>query len=116
MLRTGTHDVESVTFEELGEIGEFSVMVVYSEHSTASGALLSFVFITNIGDVDFNRSFLLGLDMSTSFDHVLSFALYSGGRYRVYVYDIERNGILSNGVRCPASAADVITGTEQPIK
>ena len=110
--RVGTHDIVCVTFEELGEIGEFRVMVVYFEHSAASGALLSFLFITDSGDVDFSKSFLLALDRRTSFDHLLSFESYSGGRYRVYVYDIERNGVLSNGVGYPACTNDVITGSE----
>jgi hypothetical protein len=73
-------------------------MVTYSEYSTASGALFSFVFITNRGDVDFSRSFLLTLDKNTS---LLPFDLYPG-LYRIYVYNIEQDGTLSNGVGYPA--------------
>ena len=74
------------------------VTTVYSEHSTASGALFSFVFITDSGDVDFSRSFLLALERNTSHNHT---HLYPG-HYRVYVYDIEHDGTLHNGVGYPA--------------
>ena len=38
------------------------VSVGYSEGSAASGALFSFVFLTEDGGVDFNRSALLALE------------------------------------------------------
>ena len=59
------------------------------------------MFITDSGDVDFSRSFLLALDRNTSHNHTLPFDLYPG-QYRVYVYDIEQDGTLHNGVGCPA--------------
>lgn len=68
--------------------------------------MFSFVFITADGDVNFNRSFLLALDRNTSLNYILPFDLYPG-RYRVYVYDIERNGALSNGVRYPAVTSEL---------
>ena len=74
------------------------IKALYSEHSTASGALFSFVFS---GDVDFRRSFLLALDRNTSHNYTLPFDLYPG-HYRVYVYDIEHDGTLNNGVGYPA--------------
>ena len=78
-----------------------TVTTVYSEHSSARGALFSFVFITDSGDVDFSRSFLLALDRNTSDNHTLPVDLYPG-HYRVYVYDIEHDGTLHNGVGYPA--------------
>ena len=96
----GTHDVVMVaTLETHGKA--IILKTVYSEHSTASGALFSFVFITDSGDVDFSRSFLLALDRNTSHNHTLPFDLYPG-HYRVYVYDIEHDGMLRNGVGYPA--------------
>ena len=59
------------------------------------------MFITDSGDVDFSRSFLLALDKNTSHNHTLPFELYPG-QYRVYVYDIEHDGTLNNGVGYPA--------------
>ena len=76
--------------------GDVTLTAVYSKYSTASGALFGFVFITDSGDVDFNRSFLLALDRNT-----LPFDLYPG-HYRVYVYDIEHDRTLHNGVGYPA--------------
>ena len=79
------------------------VDTIYFMHSTASGALYSFVYITNSGGVNFSRSYLLVLDRNTSLNHTLPFDLYPG-HYRVYVYDIEYNGRLVNGVGYPAVA------------
>ena len=78
-----------------------TLTATYSDHSTASGALFSFVFITDSGDVDFSRSFLLALDRNTSHNHTLPFDLYPG-HCRVYVYDIEHDAKLSDGVGYPA--------------
>ena len=94
-----------------------SIMITahYSEHSDASGALFSFVFITENGDVDFTRSNLLALDRNTSLNHTLPFDLYPG-HYRVYVYDIECNRTLSNGLQYPAMTDElIITGNGQGI-
>ena len=107
MLHAGTHGVKSVTFEKLGGRREVNAMVDYFDNSTASGALLSFVIVTGSGEVDFSKSFLLALDRNASHNHTLP---YGGGHYKVYVYDIERNEILSNGVGYPACAKEVITG------
>ena len=59
------------------------------------------MFIDDNGDVDFTRSALLALDRNTSLHHTLPFNLYPG-QYRVFVYDIESDGTLSNGVGYPA--------------
>ena len=83
-----------------------TVTTIYSEHSFARGALFSFVFITDSGDVDFSRSFLLALDRNTSHNHTLPFDLYPG-HYRVCVYDIEHDGTLHNGVGYPAVAEEL---------
>jgi hypothetical protein len=70
----------------------------YSELSTASGAILSLVYITESG---FSRSFLLALDGNTSYYYSLPFNLYPG-QYMVHVYDVECDGVLPNGVGYPA--------------
>ena len=90
------------------ENSTFTIQAVYSDHSTASGALFSFVYITDNGDVDFSRSFLLALDRNTSRSHTLPFDLYPG-HYRVYVYDIECARTLHNGVGYPAVTEELFT-------
>ena len=85
-----------------------ALMTVYSEHFTASGALFSFVFITDSGDADFSRSFLLALDRNTSHNHTLPFDLYPG-HYSLYVYDIEHDGTLHYGVGYPAVTEELFT-------
>ena len=90
---------------------EIELSTVYSEFSDARGALLDFVFIDDNGDVNFNRSVLLALDRNTSLSHTLTFDLYPG-QYRVFVYDIESDGTLSNGVGYPASRDDFTLTTQ----
>ena len=65
------------------------------------------MFIDDNGDVNFTRSVLLALDRNTSLHHTLPFNLYSG-QYRVFVYDIESDGTLSNGVGYPAVTDQLI--------
>ena len=103
----GTHDVAMATALEMHQ-ETIVLMTVYSEYSTASGALFSFVFVTDSGEVDFSRSFLLALDRNTSHNHTLPFDLYPG-HYRVYVYDIEHDGTLQNGMAYPAVTENLFT-------
>ena len=69
------------------------------------------MFIDVNGNVDFTRSVLLALDRNTSLNYTLPFNLYPG-QYRVFVYDIESDGTLSNGVGYPAimSELSITTG------
>ena len=97
MVALETHDEKMLVFT-----------TIYSDLCTASGALFSFVFITDSGDVDFSRSFLLALDRNTSHNHTLPFDLHPG-HYRVYVYDIEHDGTLHNGVGYPAVTEELFT-------
>ena len=111
-LDLGTQGIINATVTETSDA--ILIMTHYSEHSDASGALFSFVFIAENGDVDFTRSTLLALDRNTSLNHTLPFDLYPG-RYRVYMYDIECNGTLSNGLQYPAAMNELklnITGND----
>ena len=96
------------TATDLESENSTSIQAVYSDHSTASGALFSFVHITDNGDVDFSRSFFLALDRNTSHNHILPFDLYPG-HYGVHVYDIACAGTLHNGVRYPAVTEELFT-------
>ena len=95
-----THDILNATTTETDD-DAIVITTLYSEHSDARGALFDFVFIDDNGDVDFTRSVLLALDRNTSLHHTLPFNLYPG-QYRVFAYDIESDGTLSNGVGYPA--------------
>ena len=66
------------------------------------------MFIDDNGDVNFTRSVLLALDRNTSLNYTLPSNLYPG-QYRVYifVYDIEKNGTLYNGVGYPAVTKEI---------
>ena len=106
ILHVGTHDILNATTTETGD-DAIVITTLYSEHSDARGALFDFVFIDDNGDVDFTRSVLLALDRNTSLHHTLPFNLYPG-QYRVFVYDIESDGTLSNGVGYPAVTNELI--------
>ena len=67
------------------------------------------MFIDDHGDVNFTRSVLLALDRNTSLHHTLPFDLYPG-QYRVFVYDIESDGTLYNGVGYPAVMITLLSG------
>lgn len=74
-----------------------------------------FVNIDN-EDVDFTKSAILTLDRNTSFNHRLSFHLpLEIGYYAVFVYDIESDGTLSNGVGYPASEVYLTVSNSQGI-
>jgi hypothetical protein len=88
--------------------GNVVLTTLYSENSAAKGALFSFVFITDSGDVDFSKSFLLALDRNASRNHTLPFNLCPG-LYRVHVYDIEENGAFSNGMGYPADEDEIVS-------
>jgi hypothetical protein len=104
----GTHDVVNSTVF-VTETGITITSAAYSEHSTASGVLYNFVYISVKGGVDFSRSALLALDRNSSYNHTLPFNLYPG-HYRVYVYDIEHDRTLSNGVGFPAKEIHYVAG------
>ena len=96
----------------LNAANDVEVTTLYSEHSDARGALFDFVFIDDNGDVNFTRSVLLTLDRNTSLHHTLPFNLYPG-QYRVFVYDIESDGTLSNGVGYPAVEITLLCGNNR---
>ena len=107
MYHPGTHSIVNATIDESN--GSIVVTAAYSKRSTASGALFSFLFITDSGDVNFSRSFLLALDRNTSHNHTLPFDLYPG-QYRVFIYDIEHDGTLHKGVGYPAVRDEIFVG------
>ena len=72
------------------------------------------MFIYDNGSVNFTRSVLLALDRNTSLHHTLPFNLYPG-QYRAFVYDIESDGTLSNGVGYPAVMNELTLSNEQGI-
>ena len=104
VVSIGTHDILNATTTET-EGHAIVITTLYSEHSDARGALFDFVFIDDNGDVDFTRSVLLALDRNSSLHYTLPFNLYPG-QYRLFVYDIESDGTLSNGVGYPAVTDD----------
>ena len=69
----------------------------YIEGSNASGALFSFLSINN-SEIDFMQSVLLAVDRN---NNSMPLNLHPG-YYRLYVYDIEYDGTLHNGVGYPA--------------
>ena len=67
------------------------------------------MFVTDSGDVDFSRSFLLALDRNASHNHTLPFELYPG-EYVVYIYGMEYDGTLHSGTGYPAVTQELFIG------
>lgn len=95
----GTHDITGAVVEEENSI--VNVMLSYCRYSSAKGAVMNFVFINDAGVVDLKKSVLSTVDAVTSHNYSVPFGL-SAGMYRVFMYDIEQDGTLSNGVGYPA--------------
>ena len=102
----GTHDIKNASLDRQGS----KVTAFFLENTPASGALFSLAFITDSGDVDFNRSVLLALDRNASRNYTLPFGLHTG-RYVTHVYDIDHDGTL---LGYPAASDDlIISGTNE---
>ena len=94
----GTHDIRSVAIVE-----GHTVVTNYFEHSTASGALIS-LFLDSDGDRNNIPIVYLPLDKETSLNYMIPYDL-GYERIEVFVYDIERDGTLPDGVGYPATTS-----------
>lgn len=108
ITHAGTHYVINASIMDNNKA---EVTIVYSEHPDAKGALVNFAFIDDDNAIDFMRSALLVLDRNISHEYTLPFNLFPG-KYRVSVYDIERDGTLSGGIGYPAVVRDVVLTSE----
>ena len=72
---------------------------VYFENSCAAGALFVIMFVNDSGAVDFTY---LALNRTTPLHYTPPYP----GQYRVFVYDIEQDGTLQNGVGYPAATTE----------
>ena len=78
------------------------VLIEYHAGSTATGALLNFMFETGDGNIDFDKSVILVLKLNNiTRGYILPIQLFPG-QYRVFLHDIEQSGTLSRGFRYPA--------------
>ena len=84
------------------------VSINYHIGSNATGALLNFVYETDSGDIDFNRSVIITVNRIDTEDtnHTLTARLYSR-QYVVFFHDIERSGALLSGLRYPAVRSEL---------
>ena len=100
------HGIDNVMVTAI-EGGTVRAAVTYiPDCNAALGTLFSFTFITDSGTVDFRRSILLPVDVSSSVSSTLPIHL-SPGQYRVHVYNIEQDGILNNGPSYPAAVQEL---------
>ena len=80
-------------------VSQFNGNVTVSfEILSAGGALFNFVFVANATNTNFTRSFEA---RNHSQNYILPFSLPEG-EYRVFVYNIEENGLITSGVNYPA--------------
>lgn len=88
--------------------------IEYYEHSNTEGALLNFMFKNDRDEVDFSKSTLLTLEKNMFPNRTLPKKELHHGLHTVYVYDIEYDGTLPNGVQYPAVVTEVLI--ENPSK
>ncbi len=105
----GTHDIQNISIDKsisIDDRGEVRITTKYFNHfsSSAMGAFVAIMFTDDNdgGSISFTRSVYLPLNKRMSQNYTLPFDLYPGD-YLVYVYDIEINKRLKNGVNYPAS-------------
>ena len=106
IIIAGTHDIENVTVIE--ENNRVTAKTEYFEHSTARGALYVIMSQDATGLVCMTQ------DKNTP-NSTIPFIL-SGGSMTLFVYDIESNGTLANGVGYPAVNGEIVTsGTTEGV-
>ena len=74
--------------------------VSFCENSEAGGVLVSLLFITEDGNVDFSKSPLQALDRTQSSNHTI--VLDFDGVYTMLVYNLLHDGTLASGTSSPA--------------
>ena len=110
LQQTGTHDIQELQNKTSAmDVGSINLLAVYSEHSCAAGALFILLFVNDNGTVDFTRSAYLALNRTTSLDYTPPYS----GQYQVFVYDIEQDGTLHNGVGYPAATTEFSIGQDR---
>lgn len=99
-IHIGTHDIMGATITET-QNSAIEVSITFFVGTNARGALLNCIYISDSGDINFERSALLTVERN---NHLIFTINLSAGRYRILVYDIEHDGTLSNGIGYPAVA------------
>ena len=99
------HDVSEVIINVDVKI----ITANFSPNSSACGALIYFIFISDVGEVDLVKSAALIVDKSAS--SRIPRRLYPG-YYEVYAYDIEEGGTVEGGVGYPAWSGELFTKGE----
>ena len=92
---SGTHDIFNASITD----NDILISTDYFAHSSALGALYTFLFMDENGVINLKKSIYLALNKSASLRHYLQYTL-NRGTCIVLVYDIESNG------RLPISDAD----------
>lgn len=108
-MPTGTHDIKDITVNKTQNNAVKVTTVYNSEPSDAKGALYIFVFID---DSNTTRLTFFALDKNDSHDYTLPFNKLLPGNYTVFVYDIEHDGTLSDGIGYPAARDMLLTSNE----
>ena len=94
-----THDIEGALI--VPENNTVGVCIAYHAGSTAKGALLNFMFESDDGNIDFDKSVILVVKLNASRGYILPIQLFPG-QYQVFFHDVEQSGTLSRGFGYPA--------------
>ena len=86
------------------------VSIAYHAGSNAKGALLNFIFETDNGCIDFDKSVILPVKSNITRGYILPIRLFPG-EYRVFFHDIEQSGTLLSGLGYPALTRQLTIST-----
>ena len=94
----GTHDITHCSATK--NVADISISAIFIQNSNATGALFSFIFFDESdGSVDLSKSSHQTFNRSdVSRGLLLPLNFFHPGLYMVYVYDIEDDKELQNGI------------------
>ena len=107
LIIIGTHDI--ISCSTIQDAENLTVIVNFTEHSEAAGALLNFIFVNEDNvTIDFTKSRVLTAERtSVSQGLTLPLNMWYPGRYMLYAYDIESDQRITNEVQYQASNGSI---------
>ena len=113
----GTHDIINSSVSVHDSV--INISATFISNSAAGGAFLNFIYVSKVnGSINFTRSHCLALNRSDiSGGFMIPLTNLWPGHYVMYVYDIESNMTLNNGINYQANsnAFDINGGIQSTV-
>ena len=89
--------------------------IEYHAGSTAKGALLNFMFETDNGSIDFEKSVILPVKSNITRGYIILPIQLFPGQYRVFFHDIEQSGNVVKWFRISCTFSATHNKAQVPI-